>query len=57
MIEETFHHKPNKNNIKLTYQKLAMLTDTNKLTNFIKPGESFIISTQEAKEVNNRTIS
>ena len=33
------------------YTKLALLTNTNKKTDFINPGESFIISNQQAKQL------
>ena len=38
------------------YAKLTLLTNTNKMTEILNPGESFIISNEEAKKIQQKTL-
>ena len=49
MVKEVFQNSKQQENTKELYNKLALLTNTNKLTDFLNPGESFIISNDQAK--------
>ena len=51
MIKEIFRNKKLEDNTKEMYSKLAMLTNTRRMTDMLNPGESFIISNNEAIQV------
>ena len=46
MINEIYKNDKKNFDAKEMYSKLALLTNTNKMTDILNPGESFIISNQ-----------
>ena len=51
MIKDVFQQNKETIDPKEFYQKLAMLTDTKNLTDFLNPGVSFIISNDDARKI------
>ena len=51
MIKKVFRNNKEKTDTKEVYLKLSQLTNTNKMTDILNPGESFIISNEEAKGI------
>ena len=51
MVKQVFQDEKGENNSKNMYEKIVALADVRQLTDFVNPGETFIISNKQAKEV------
>ena len=51
MVKQTFQDSKGENNTKNMYEKITALAEVKQITEFITPGESFIISNEEAKAI------
>ena len=51
MVENIFRDNKGENDTKEMYSNITALTDIKQLTEFITPGESFIISNDQAKQI------
>ena len=51
MVQNTFRDEKGTKDTKEMYARITALAEVNQMTDFITPGESFIISNEEAKQV------
>ena len=51
MITEVYKNNKTNFNPKAMYSKLALMANTNKLTDFLNPGTSFMITNEQAKQI------
>ena len=51
MVKQTFRKAKGDSNSKEMYAKITALAESSQITDFITPGESFIIPNDQAKEV------
>ena len=51
MVKQTFRNEKGETDTKEMYARIMALAEIKQITDFITPGESFIISNEQAKEV------
>ena len=57
MVKEIFQNNNNNKDTKQMYEKIKLITKNGNKTQFLKPEESFVISTEEWKKLQKNEIN